>query len=110
MTAAPDHADRGLTVPPFACDCHMHVFGAPGDYPAPALRSYTPQAASLASWRTVARTLGLTRVVVVQPSVYGSDNRCTLDALRVIGPQGRGIVQIDPATPDPSLHDLHAPA
>jgi len=108
MTAAPDHADLGLTVPPFACDCHMHVFGAPGDYPIPALRSYTPQAAPLASWRTVAATLGLMRVVVVQPSVYGLDNRCTLDALRSIGAQGRGIVQIDPATLDPDLQDLHA--
>jgi predicted TIM-barrel fold metal-dependent hydrolase len=97
-----------LTVPPLACDCHMHVFGAQGRYPGATLRSYTPQEASLASWRNVARAVGLERVVVVQPSAYGSDNRCVVDALREIGPLGRGIAQIDASTNDTALESLHA--
>jgi predicted TIM-barrel fold metal-dependent hydrolase len=97
-----------LTVPPLACDCHMHVFGAPDRYPSAILRSYTPQEASLASWRNLARAVGLERVVVVQPSAYGSDNRCIVDALREIGPLGRGIAQIDALTNDTALENLHA--
>ena len=107
MPATPDRAGPRFTVPPDACDCHMHVFGAPGRFALPELRSYTPQEASLASWRRAAGAVGLQRVVVVQPSVYGADNSCTLDALREIGPQGRGIAQIGPATSDAELAELH---
>jgi predicted TIM-barrel fold metal-dependent hydrolase len=107
MPATLDRAGPRFTVPPDACDCHMHVFGAPERYALPELRSYTPQEASLASWRRAAGAVGLHRVVVVQPSVYGADNSCTLDALREIGPQGRGIAQIGPATSDTELAELH---
>ena len=107
MAAVADRAGHRFTVPPDACDCHMHVFGTPERYALPELRSYTPQEASLASWRRVAGAAGLRRVVVVQPSVYGSDNSCTLDALREVGPQGRGIAQIGPAASDAELAELH---
>jgi predicted TIM-barrel fold metal-dependent hydrolase len=86
----------------------MHVFGAPDRYPGATLRSYTPQEAPLASWRKVAQAVGFERVVVVQPSAYGSDNGCVLDALREIGPLGRGIAQIDASTNDTALGNLHA--
>jgi predicted TIM-barrel fold metal-dependent hydrolase len=82
----------------------MHVFGAPDRYALPPVRSYTPQEASLACWR---RTVGLGRVVVVQPSVYGTDNSCTVDALRAVGEPGRGIAQIGPSTSDAELTELH---
>jgi predicted TIM-barrel fold metal-dependent hydrolase len=95
------------SVPPLACDCHMHVFGPPDRYPSAAVRSYTPRQASLDSWWKVARTLGLQRLVVVQPSAYGTDNRCTIDALRELGPLGRGIAQIDTSTTHNMLSDLH---
>ncbi len=104
MTASP----RRFAVPPLACDCHMHVFGAPDRYPLPEVRSYTPREASLAAWEAMAARLGLERVVVVQPSVYGADNSCTVDALRVLGARGRGIAQIDAATTPAELSALHA--
>jgi len=97
-----------FAIPRLACDSHMHVFGAPARYPGATVRSYTPQEASLASWRKVARAIGLERVVVVQPSAYGTDNRCLVDALREIGPLGRGIAQIDASTSDTALRSLHA--
>jgi predicted TIM-barrel fold metal-dependent hydrolase len=97
-----------VKVPPLACDCHMHVFGAPNRYPGATIRSYTAQEASLASWREVARAVGFERVVVVQPSAYGSDNRCIVDTLREIGSLGRGIAQIDASTNDTALESLHA--
>ena len=108
MPASPDHAGITFRVPPDACDCHMHVFGAPDRYALPAVRSYTPQEAPLASWARAAAAVGLQRVVVVQPSVYGADNSCTLDALRALGEQGRGIAQIGPSTSDAELAELHA--
>ena len=107
MPASPD-LGLGFTMPPDACDCHMHVFGAPGSYALPEVRSYTPREASLASWRRAAEAVGLRRLVIVQPSVYGSDNSCTLNALRAAGAQARGIAQIGPATSDAELASLHA--
>ncbi len=107
MPASPHHVGLRFTIPPHACDCHMHVFGAPDRYALPKMRSYTPQEAPLASWARAAAPVGLQRVVVVQPSVYGADNSCTLDSLRVIGEQGRGIAQIGPSTSDVELAELH---
>lgn len=96
------------TVPPHACDCHMHVFGPPDQYPGAAQRSYTPKEAPLSAWRVVARAVGLERVVVVQPSVYGTNNSCTVNALRELGASARGIAMIEPSTPDSVLNELHA--
>ena len=108
MPASADDPGLGFTLPPDACDCHMHVFGAPGSYTLPEMRSYTPQEASLASWGRAAQGVGLRRLVIVQPSVYGSDNSCTLDALRSAGAQARGIAQIGPTTSDAELASLQA--
>jgi predicted TIM-barrel fold metal-dependent hydrolase len=85
----------------------MHVFGPPEHYALPELRSYTPQEASLASWQRSAEAVGLHRVVVVQPSVYGVDNSCTVDAVRAAGRQARGIGQIGPSTSKAELAELH---
>jgi predicted TIM-barrel fold metal-dependent hydrolase len=46
------------------------------------------------------------RVVVVHPSVYGTDNRCTVDAVRELGSRARGIAVIDPKTPEAELDDM----
>src|SRR5271170_5922566 len=108
MPSSSKHASVRYKIPPLACDCHMHVFGALDRYPVATVRSYTPREASLASWRKVARTLGLERVVVVQASVYGADNRCTVDAIGEFGPLARGIAQIDASTTEITLQQLHA--
>lgn len=83
-----------FTVPVGACDCHMHVFGPRELYPPAAQRVYTPTPAPAAAWRAMADRLGLSRVVFVQPSAYGSDNRAMLDALEEVGAQGRGIAVV----------------
>ena len=95
-------------VPPLACDCHMHVFGELALYPPARQRSYTPQAALLPAWRQVAQSLGIERVVVVQASAYGADNRCVVDALLELGPVARGVAQLDETTSSPQLEALHA--
>lgn len=93
-------------VPPGACDCHTHVFGDPRRFPFTANRTYTPPSAAVAELRALHRALHITRVVIVQPSVYGTDNSCTLDAIAQLGAEARGIAVIDEATSDAALDDM----
>jgi len=89
-------------VPGGACDCHVHVFD-PARFPYAAERVYTPPEASIADLHDLQAALRLERVVIVQPSVYGTDNSCTLDAIRALGPRARGVAVIGPATPAADL-------
>src|SRR3954463_11192795 len=75
-----------FAVPAGACDCHTHVFGDPRRFPFAEGRTYTPEPASIDEMRALHRALHTTRVVIVQPSVYGTDNGCTLDAIRQLAP------------------------
>lgn len=97
--------------PAGACDAHFHVFGAPGEYPYASeepLR-YAPPAAPLPDYLKLARHLGLERFVFVQPSAYGRDNACMLDAMRAMPRDAvRGIVDIDEDAPDALLAEMHA--
>jgi predicted TIM-barrel fold metal-dependent hydrolase len=93
-------------VPAGACDCHVHVFGNPQRFPFFAGRVYTPEPASVEELRALHDALHMARVVVVQPSVYGTDNACTLDALRQLGNRARGVAVIDANTPDAALDEM----
>jgi len=82
-------------VPPGACDCHVHVFGPHERYPVAPGSAYTPPETPFETYRSaVLQGLGLTRTVLVQPSVYGTDNRAMLDAMRQAGATVRGIAVI----------------
>ncbi len=80
-----------------ACDSHVHVFGARDRYPQRADRAYTAGVASLDTLRRNGEPLGITRFVIVQASVHGTDNSCLLDALDALEGRGRGVVVVDPA-------------
>jgi len=94
-------------VPAGACDCHTHIFGDAARYAFAATRVYTPEPALVDEMRQLHRALHMDRVVVVQPSVYGTDNTCTVDALRQLGARARGIAVVDDKTSDAALDDLH---
>jgi 2-pyrone-4,6-dicarboxylate lactonase len=94
--------------PPLACDSHFHVFGPAGRYPYGADLRYTPPLAPLGDYLAIARRLGIERYVFVQPSAYGRDNACMLDAMREVGAKCRGIVDIDENAPDAELERLNA--
>lgn len=108
--AAPDPAPRApaFAVPPLACDTHMHIVGPAARYPYQRNRSYTPPDATLSAYRRLMATLGHQRHVVVQPSVYGTDNSRLLDTLAEIGPGARGVAVIDAKAPDALIEQLHA--
>src|SRR5690606_25039033 len=100
---AMSHSRPSFAMPAGACDCHVHVFGPTARFPFAPGRGYTPGSASAAELAAHQRTLGLDRVVVVQPSVYGTDNSCTLDAIARLGLSARGVAVIDPAAPAEEL-------
>jgi predicted TIM-barrel fold metal-dependent hydrolase len=95
-----------FAVPRGACDCHTHVFGNPQRFPFVPGRVYTPEPASVDEMRRLHRALHIDRVVIVQPSVYGTNNACTLDAIRQLGASARGIAVIDDTTADAALEEM----
>ena len=96
-----------FTAPAHACDSHFHVFGPADRYPYAGHLRYQPPLAPLDDYLALARTLGIERMVFVQPSAYGQDNRCMLDAMREIGVDScRGIVDIDESLPDDAWQAL----
>lgn len=92
-------------VPERTCDCHVHVFD-PGRFPFAGSRTYTPEAATAAQLLAMHRALHISRVVIVQPSVYGTDNSCTLDAMKQYGPAARGIAVLPSEVPSTTLDDM----
>lgn len=102
-----DHDVLNFSMPAQACDCHTHVFGPVKNYPYAADRQYTPGEASVSDLLALHRHLGIDRVVIVHPSPYGSDNSCTVDALRELGERSRGVAVIDESTTDADLSDMH---
>src|ERR1700752_946003 len=108
MHSTRDNIDPDFKAPPLACDAHFHVFGPAERYPyGPDLRS-PPPLAPLEDMLALAKKLGIERFVFVQPSAYGRDNRCMLDAMAALGASCRGIVDLDENAPDAELERLHA--
>jgi predicted TIM-barrel fold metal-dependent hydrolase len=90
-------------------DCHFHINGPYDRYPLSAGRSYSPPEATVPAYQAMARTIGITRMVIVQPSTFGTDNRCTLDAVELLGrDQSRAVVVIDDSFDDAALAEMHA--
>jgi 2-pyrone-4,6-dicarboxylate lactonase len=96
-----------IAVPHDACDSHFHVFGPPERFPFVSTHEYTPPAAPLEHYLKMIARLGITRAVVVQPSVHGLDNATTLDAVEKSRDSFRGVGRIDDKTPRSELRRLN---
>jgi D-galactarolactone isomerase len=94
-----------VKAPANACDCHMHIYD--GRFPAAPYATLKPAAARVDDYRLLQRRLGTARNVVVTPSTYGTDNRCTLDALARFGDGARGVAVVDTGVTDQELRRLH---
>lgn len=93
--------------PAGATDCHMHIFGPYGRYPLSPGRSYTPPEASVAAYRAMCEAIGIERTVIVQPSIYGTDNAVTLDAVEALGrDRARAVVVVDEGFDIPALRAM----
>jgi predicted TIM-barrel fold metal-dependent hydrolase len=90
-------------VPAGACDCHTHIHGDPAKFPFFAGRVYTPEMALPEEMAELHKALRMPRVVIVTPSVYGTDNSATLYGMKARGADARGVAVIDDKTPDSDL-------
>lgn len=102
-----DEAPTRYAPPPGAWDCHIHIFGPADRFPLADSRAYDPGLADVGQAEAMLDRLGVARAVLVQPSVYGVDNGCMLDALDRFDGRARGVAVIDPvATPASLLDDF----
>lgn len=105
----PDPAPRtpAFRLPPGTCDAHTHIFGPGERYPYAPDRPYTPPDAPLEDFRALHAKLGISRAVIVNASVHGTDNRVALDAIAVSGGRYRGVANIDGTITEAGLKALH---
>jgi predicted TIM-barrel fold metal-dependent hydrolase len=96
-----------LIAPPKACETHSHIFGPADKYPRfPGRRPNW--GASLEAYETMLHRLGMERCVIVQPSLYSTDNRCTLDAIRRLGlSRARGVAVTKRDVSHGELQQMH---
>ena len=94
--------------PPAACDCHAHVCGPESRYPYAPNRLYTPHDALPSDFRGMLDRLGIERGVLVQPSIYATDNRAMLDALAQHPERLRGVAVVPWDISSKELEKLHA--
>jgi len=107
MRAATTLAKPVFDVPPGSWDSHVHVFEPESQYPSVADPHYTLPDGPLDKLNAMADELGIAHYAIVQPSFYGTDNRCMLDALDRAGARARGVAMVhDGITPD-ELQAMH---
>lgn len=109
-TAVPNSAGTSpprLKAPALACDAHLHIYDPAFKMAWPKLRAQPN--ASAEEYKLLQRRLGTTRAIVVQPAVYGTDNRATLAAVGTLGLENaRAIGVLHPTVTDAELDELHA--
>jgi predicted TIM-barrel fold metal-dependent hydrolase len=101
--AAQPSTPVNFDVPAGACDCHTHIHGDPEKFPFFSGRVYTPELASPEEMSALHKALRIERVVIVTPSVYGTDNSATLFGMKARGASARGVAVIDDKTPESDL-------
>jgi len=95
-----------LLVPRDACDCHMHIYDS--RFPVAATATLRPPDAYPSDYRRLQKRIGTMRNVIVQPSTYGTDNRCTLDALDQMSSIARAVAVVDTTVSDQELKRMDA--
>ena len=91
-------------VPDGACDSHHHIYDPRFAYnPAAMLK---PPFATVQDYRKLQKKLGTSRNIMVQPSTYGTDNRCVLDVLAQMGENCRAVCVVNSKVTDGELKAL----
>jgi predicted TIM-barrel fold metal-dependent hydrolase len=93
-------------MPNEVCDTHVHIVAPLTNFPMVDGREYTPPPATMAGLMALRRRLGVHRNIVVQPSIYGNDNRCLIETLKELGDSARGIAVVSPDIADSELDYL----
>ena len=103
----PDTRRPRVQFPEGACDCHAHVFGPPDRFPLVPNAAYIPPAASPQDYARMLSAIGCQRAVLVQPSIYGTNNRCMVAAMNSGVFDFRGVAVIEETAGDAELEALH---
>jgi 2-pyrone-4,6-dicarboxylate lactonase len=106
MRPAASNTKPRFPLPPGSCDAHFHVF-EPG-FPHVAQPLYTFPDGTVQQYLELTEFLGIERMVLVQPTYYGTDNSLTVETLRRVGPRCRAVIRIEEDTPDSELDNYHA--
>lgn len=102
-----DGRNPRLIAPPKACETHSHIYGPADKYPRSPGRKPN-YGASIEAYETMLKRLGIERCVIVQPSLYSTDNRCTLDAIAHFGQsRARGVAVTKKDISRSELEQLH---
>src|SRR5215475_13939001 len=105
--AAQPSTALNFDVPAGACDCHTHIHADPQKFPFFAGRVYTPEPASPEEMSALHKALHMERVVIVTPSVYGTDNSASQFGMMARGATARGVAVIDDKTSESNLDAMH---
>ncbi len=93
--------------PPKTADTHFHIFESTERYPLSPQRMYDPALSTVEDYRRMAEAIGIERMVVVQASIYGTDNRCLLDSIARLGSKNaRGIAVVDQSVTMEQLKEM----
>jgi D-galactarolactone isomerase len=93
-----------LNAPPGACDTHMHIYEDRFKLAPTAI--FKPPQSPTSDYLAMRTRIGVARTVVVQPSGYGADNTCTLEAMAAMGSSARGIAVVEAGVSDAELQRL----
>jgi len=93
-----------FVLPNNSCDCHHHIYDRRFPYVADDKRNLPD--ATFDDYNQFKKWLGHSRHVLVQPSSYGTDNRCLKDALAAFGPNARGEAVVNETVSDAELDAL----
>jgi len=108
VTDAADPESPSSRLPPGACDAHAHVISADArTFPLVQDRSYTPEPAPAEAYLAMLRDTGMSRGVLVQVSIYGTDNRYLLQTLKENPGDLRGVVVVNADVSDDTLAQMH---
>ncbi len=94
-------------LPPGTCDTHVHIWGPFDRFPVAKGAPYTPPERNKDDLRALHARLGVERAVIVQTTVYKSDNRAMLDAIAASNGAYRGVALIDESFGDAEYLALH---
>src|SRR5471032_1159024 len=94
-----------FTVPDGATDCHHHIYDPRFAYNPKAVLK--PPFARVTDYKALQKKLGTSRNVMVQPSTYGTDNRCLMDVLAQLGENCRAVCVVNSKVTDDELKKLH---
>ncbi len=96
-----------FTLPPGTCDTHVHIWGPFDRYPVAKDAPYTPPERNRDDLVALHGRLGVDRAVIVQTTVYKSDNRAMLDGIAASGGAWRGVALVDETFGDREYQALH---